>query len=281
MLVTDAQIHVWEVDRPDRPWPANRNQPQLPNGFSAEQALAEMDAAGVDRVVIVPAVVAGDRNEYALEVVAKYPKRFAIMGRIDAADPESERLLADWKTQPGMLGIRLSGGTRWEQVEDGSLEWLWAGCERYGIPIMMLPDPAVLGSIGDVAEQHPALTIILDHLGLRLLEDGAAWKTLDSTLALARFPRVHVKVSSVPNFSIAPYPHRDVHPHIRRVYDAYGPRRMFWGSDLTRLKGSYTDCLRLFRDELDFLSAEDREWILGRAIAECLPWPEATSARNG
>ena len=68
---------------------------------------------------------------------------------------------------------------------------------------------------------------------------------------------------------------------VRRVYDAYGPRRMFWGSDLTRLQGNYTDCLRLFRDEMDFLSAEDREWILGKAIAECLPWPDAPLARNG
>ena len=53
-MITDAQIHVWEVDRPDRPWPAvARNQPQLPNGFSAEQAIAAMDEAGVDRAIIV------------------------------------------------------------------------------------------------------------------------------------------------------------------------------------------------------------------------------------
>ena len=161
-MITDAQIHLWEIDRPERPWPKPlRGIPQREGGFPAEQALAEMDAAGVDRVVIVPAVVAGDRNEYALDVVAKYPERFAIMGRIDIDDPASEGMLATWKMQPNMLGIRLSGGTGWKQVADGTLEWLWAGCERFGIPIMMLPEPAVLPAVAEVAERHPALTLVL------------------------------------------------------------------------------------------------------------------------
>ena len=239
-----------------------------------------MDAVGVDRVVIVPSLVAGDRNDYALEVVAQYPGRFAVMGRIDIAGRAVVGLLPAWKAQPGMLGIRLAGGVPplRDQLEVGSLEWLWAGCERYAIPIMMLPGAGpVLERVAGVAERHPALTIILDHLSLRLVGDGTAWETLDSTLALARFPRVFVKVSSVPNFSNEPFPHRDVHPHIRRVYESYGPKRMFWGSDLTRLNGSYADCLRLFREELDFLSADDREWILGKGIAECLGWPEGVS----
>ena len=37
-MITDAQVHIWEVDRPDRPWPKPlRNQPQLPNGFTAAE----------------------------------------------------------------------------------------------------------------------------------------------------------------------------------------------------------------------------------------------------
>ena len=55
---------------------------------------------------------------------------------------------------------------------------------------------------------------------------------------------------------------------------AFGARRLMWGSDITRLKGTYAECLRLFKDELDFLSDEDKEWVLGRSIAEVLNWPE-------
>ena len=44
-MITDAQVHIWEPDRPDRPWPRPlRNQPQLPNGFTAAEMIAQMDA---------------------------------------------------------------------------------------------------------------------------------------------------------------------------------------------------------------------------------------------
>jgi predicted TIM-barrel fold metal-dependent hydrolase len=101
-----------------------------------------------------------------------------------------------------------------------------------------------------------------------------AFAKLDDLLALARYEHVFVMVSSAPCFSNEDYPFRDLHPHLRRLYDAYGPRRMLWGSDLSRLKGTYRQCLELFRYELDFLSEDDKEWILGRALAEALNWPE-------
>jgi len=72
-----------------------------------------------------------------------------------------------------------------------------------------------------------------------------------------------------------PYPFRDLQPFIKRIFDTYGPRRLLWGSDLSRLKCSYRECLDQFRVSLDFLSEEDKEWILGKTLAAVLNWPEA------
>jgi predicted TIM-barrel fold metal-dependent hydrolase len=54
MLIVDAQVHIWAAATPDRPWPPGRSQPHRPQPFSKDDLLAEMDAAGVARVVIVP-----------------------------------------------------------------------------------------------------------------------------------------------------------------------------------------------------------------------------------
>ena len=106
-MITDSQVHIWEVDRPDRPWPQPpRNEPQLPNGFSVAEMLAEMDRAGIDRAVIVPPTWIGEGNETALDVAHQHPKRFAIMGRIDVKRPDLKDAMATWKQQPGMLGVR-------------------------------------------------------------------------------------------------------------------------------------------------------------------------------
>ena len=99
-------------------------------------------------------------------------------------------------------------------------------------------------------------------------------RALDDLLALARYPGISVMVSAAPCYSNDPYPFRDLQPFIRRIFDTYGPRRLLWGSDLSRLKCSYRECLDQFRVSLDFLSAEDKEWILGKTLAVVLNWPE-------
>jgi len=279
MAVTDAQIHVWEVDRPDRPWPQPpRNAPQREGGFSSFEAVAAMDAIGVDRAVIVPPTWIGEDNSTALEAAARHPGRFGVMGRFHLTLPDREQRLETWLQQRNMLGIRMTffGAPPASALDDGSLDWFWAACERLRIPLMMLlgnmPEKAV-----PIVERHPDLTLILDHMALNLTVPAgpAAWESIDRTVSMARFPKVHVKVSSAPNFSTEPYPHRDIQPYLRRLYDAYGARRLFWGSDFTRLRGTYANCLRMFTEDLDFLSTEDREWITGRGIVEALRWPEA------
>ena len=63
----------------------------------------------------------------------------------------------------------------------------------------------------------------------------------------------------------------DASEPIRRVYEAYGPRRMFWNSDFTRLRGTYADCLRLFRDEMSTTPAryvENIRFDLARALLD-------------
>ena len=85
MMIVDAQIHIWAKGTPSA---HHRQEP-----YSKDQALAGMDAAGVDRAVIVPPSWPGDRNDYGLEAVKRYPERFRVMGRIPLQDPKSADLL--------------------------------------------------------------------------------------------------------------------------------------------------------------------------------------------
>ena len=69
------------------------------------------------------------------------------------------------------------------------------------------------------------------------------------------------------------YPFRSLHPYLRRVYDAFGPKRMHWGSDLSRMTCTYRQTVTMFTEEIPWLTAEDKEWIMGRSICEWLGWP--------
>jgi hypothetical protein len=60
---------------------------------------------------------------------------------------------------------------------------------------------------------------------------------------------------------------------VDRDVEAYGPRWVFWDTDLSRLTCTYRQAVTLFTEELNFLSDDDKDWIMGRGIAEWLGWP--------
>jgi L-fuconolactonase len=198
------------------------------------------------------------------------------MGRIDLAKPQSRDALATWRQQPGMLGLRLTfhRPDMRAQLTDGSADWLWGAAEKFGVPVMAHA-PDGLPVLAGIAARHPGLTLIVDHMGFgRETMDAHALAGAARVAALARCPNVFVKVSALPYFTSEPYPFRNLHEPLRRVIEAFGPRRCFWGSDLSRMLEhcSYRQGVTHFTQELDFLSADDLDWIMGRGLRECLHW---------
>jgi len=271
-MIIDSQVHIWPPDRPERPL-GEAGLDRTP--FSYHELVAAMDTAGVDRAILVPPSFDMDRNDYVTEAVQQHPERFAIMGRVHLKGCE-RNLLAGWKGQPGMLGVRLTfhrdADRPW--IDDGTADWFWGEAEDDRIPVMVHA-PERLAVVGEIARRHPALRIIVDHMGFaRATMDDETIAGADRIVALARYPNVSVKVSALPCFSTAPYPFRNLREPLRRVIAAFGPERAFWGSDITRVPDScsYRQTVTHFTEELDFLSADDLEWIMGRGLAECLGW---------
>ncbi|WP_157793096.1 amidohydrolase family protein [Bordetella genomosp. 8] len=291
MLITDTQVHLWEAHRPDRPWPAEEVErkvfvavegarPHREAPLGAEEFLATMDAAGVQRAIIVPPSPVGDSNDTALEAAARYPERLAIMGRFNPEAPDARERLADWLDQPNMLGIRMTfHKPKWSGwLEPGGMDWFWAACERLDIPLMLFV-PGHVDKIPYLAQRYPGLRMVLDHMARRSnLRDAAAFADLDDLLALARFPNVSVKASAAPCYSNEPYPFANLYPYLKRIFEAFGPRRTMWGSDYTRLPCTYQECVDHFRIALDFLDDDSRAWVMGKAAAHILRWPEPGSA---
>ena len=275
MLIADAQVHIWGANTPERPWPARLEAHRDPP-IGKDEMLAAMDAAGVDRCIIVPPSWEGDRNDLALEAAQKHPTRFAVMGRLNAEAPDARDALKTWRKQPGMLGLRFTFHAPMlvPPLTDGRMDWLWAAAEKYGIPIMVLVTPDLIHHIERIAQRHPGLKLVMDHLALkRLTKDEEAFQDLDKLLGLAKYPNVAAKATALPCFTNDSYPYRRLHPYIRRVYDAFGPKRMFWGTDYSRLPCTYRQGVTMFTEELPWLTAEDKEWIMGRGVCEWTGWP--------
>src|SRR5262249_32437434 len=157
---------------------------------------------------------------------------------------KSADLLPRWKEQTGVLGVRVIFNTEQTlaSLTGGKLNWFWPAVEKARLPVMCFA-PGNTSHFGAVAERHPQLPLILDHMGVSraMLADNKIEEAIGQTVALAKYPNVSVKLSAAPGISREAYPYRDVAVHIKRVFDAYGPQRSYWGTDLTNTyeKGSY------------------------------------------
>ena len=274
MLIADSQVHVWSANTPERPWrPGTKPHRVVP--LDTAQLLKEMDEAGVHRAALVPSTLEYDRNDLALEASCQHPDRFATMGRMDVEAPDARGSLAAWCKQPGMRGMRCSfKEKRWRPFfNEGQLDWLWAEAEKAGMP-MMMNTHGMISEIVSIAQHYPDFTFALDHLGLDShKKDHDAFRGIDDLVKLARFPNIMVKVSALSTYTTDTYPFRLLHPYIRKVYDAFGPKRMFWGTDLSRLNCTYRQAITMWTEEIPWLSSEDKEWIMGRALCAWLKWP--------
>jgi len=179
-----------------------------------------------------------------------------------------------WKQQPGMLGFRFTFNQPHQQSwwSDGTVDWLWAAAERAGLPIGLLA-AGHFADVARIAERHPGLRLLIDHMGRSGgAKDDAAFADLGDMLALARLPNVAVKLSGAPSYSSGAYPWRNIHGHIQRIYDAFGPDRSFWGTDITRMPCSYRQCVTMFTEELPLLTGADKDLVMGRALCAWIGW---------
>jgi len=270
MKVIDAQVHLWS----QTVIPPGGGHRQVAS-FTAEELLAEMAEAGVDAGLNhPPASWDPTANALAIEAAQKHPGRFAIMGQFTPGDRDNARRLAGWRRQPGMMGMRwvFAYGDQPRQLQEGQFDWIWPAVEKAGLPVAMLAGN-FLNKFRWIAETHPHLRMILDHCGLnRHGRDGEAFIHLDELVALAKLPNVAVKATGAPHYSTESYPYRNIQDGLHRIYDAFGPKRFFWGTDITRMPCSYRQCVTFFTEELAWLKGSELEDVMGRGLCEWIGW---------
>ena len=276
MVIIDSQVHIWAPETAEKPYAkADVSAVHRAVPLGHDELLREMDGAGVARCILVPPTWEDDRNDTSLEAARLHPERFAVMGRLSLTKPESRSAVANWLQQPHMLGVRLvfNPGRSKDWLVDGTADWFWDAAERHKVPVMAFA-PNAVPKLGAIAERHPRLRMIIDHMGLSsALKGKPLGPAVDDLIKMARLPNVAVKVSALPCYVDEPYPFPTLHPLVRRVVDAFGPQRCFWGTDLSHLPRPYKQVVTLFTEEMKSLSANELEWIMGRGIAEWLNWP--------
>lgn len=269
--IIDPHVHVWKHD-PQFPFAAAA---RVPDRDAAPETLLDlMKANGVEKTVIIQVIHYRYDNGFLASVLNQYPDRFRGVCRVDPLDPAAPDHLSRVHEQAGFRGVRLSpsAGAAGDWIRGPLMPPLWQRCHDLRVPMTLL---APIGRMPDAArliERFPELIVVIDHMADCPVDQP---QELEKLIALVRYPKVFVKISHTWSLSKQKYPWRDSQQLVKRLYDSFGPRRLMWATDwpiLENAGAAYAQALTSVRDEMDFLNADDKNWMLSKTVERVWPF---------
>jgi predicted TIM-barrel fold metal-dependent hydrolase len=268
-MLIDSHVHVWKHD-PAFPFAEGAHVPA--EDASAETLLELMKANGVSRTVLIQVIHYRWDNRFLASVLKRYPQYFKGVCRVnpeDAAAPDHLSRL----TEEGFHGVRLSpsAGAEGDWIRGPLMPPLWRRCSELKVPMTILTPVTRLPDLAPLIERNPELTVVIDHMADSPPDQP---EKLEMLLALARYPKVFVKISHMWSLSKQPYPYPDAAAQVKRLYDRFGADRLMWGTDwpICLKQLSYARAVALFRDHLGFMTPADREQVLYKTVQRVWPF---------
>lgn len=269
----DCHSHIWTPDIRSYPLKKGTTKKDLqPPSFTTEQLLEVARRNHVGRVVLIQHhKFYGFDNSYMIDAARKHPGTFAIVGMVDDRSADPAREMLELKKH-AVTGFRITswihGKERW--LDGAGMAAMWKQAAESRQNMCCLIDPDDLPAVKRMCAKFPETPVVIDHFA-RIGVDGKIRESdVKQLCSLAAFKNTKVKVSAFYALGSRKPPYADLVPMVRRVFQAYGPQRLMWGSDSPyQIDGanSYESSLRLVREELKFLSSDDRQWLL-RKTAE-------------
>ena len=274
MKYIDAHVHVWTPDTAHYPLaPGYKKEEMKPASFTPEELFKHTKPAGVDRINLIQMSFYGFDNTYMLDMIKLYPDVFVGTAVIDPHADDPARQMTDL-AKKGVRAFRIhprlskQPADKWLRPE-GYVK-MFAAAAKNNQALSCLIDVDGLPEVDRMCKDHSDTPLIIDHLA-RIGVDGTIRDNdVDALCALAKHKKLMVKVGAFYALGKKKAPYDDLAPLIKIVVKAFGPERCMWESDCPfQVQGehTYAASIDLVKKRLDFLSADDREWLL-RKTAE-------------
>jgi predicted TIM-barrel fold metal-dependent hydrolase len=266
----DAHSHIWTRDTQSFPLATGQTVNDLdPPSFTTEELLQAAEEVGVDRVVLIQHhTYHGWDNSYMLDAAQRFPDRFRVTGMVDDTMPHPDRRMRKLLKQH-VTALRITswiGGTgQWLASPGMAAMWKCAADTRQAMACLINPED--LPAVDRMCRKHPDTPVVIDHFARIGVDGTIREKDLNNLCQLAKHKHTFAKLSAFYALGKKQPPYDDLIPMIRRVYEAFGPRRLMWASDAPYqvvAPHTYGASLALVRDNLDFLSADEQDWVLRR-----------------
>lgn len=280
----DTHTHAVSGDTdnyPVRPLGGIRSDWSRDRPVDGDELIGHLDRAGVARAALVQAsTVYGFDNRYAADVLARYPDRLVGVCSVDFLSDSAVNDLKYWIEERGFRGVRIriaDGDTAVAApgagLSDEGMAAVWDYIDDYGIPVCIQMHSKDTGELLKVLGDHPAATVVLDHLGRPNASGAPEYPMLGEIEQLAAFGGVHLKITPGALRRIGNEPGAEVAEVLRRLGATFGTGRLMWGSDFPAAPGSLRDSRELIESRLSWLTGDECQAVLGHNAARVYDVP--------
>lgn len=265
----DTHQHLWMLSERAYDWITPEFGP-LHDDFGPERVAAEIEEAGVTGTVLVQAADSYEDTFYMLSVAEAQENVLGVVAwaPLDRHD-EARAALDVYAHHERVKGIRCLTHTypdsRWILGDEVNRSVALLAPRGLALDMVSVMD-AHLETIPVVAERHPDLTVVIDHMAKPPIADDG-WEPWASLMAAAaERPNVVVKLSGLNTASKPQWTPLDWKRYVDHVVDVFGPERMMMGSDwpVSILAGDFVGVWRAQRDVIADLTPAEQDDILFR-----------------
>ncbi|MER6046330.1 amidohydrolase family protein [Streptomyces sp. NPDC001793] len=249
MGIIDAHHHVWDLSVRDQDWITGPELASLRRDFALSDLEPQALATGVDRTVLVQTITVAEETPELLALAAESDRVAGVVGWTDLAASDVAGELDRLRALPGGEWLR---GIR-HQVQGEPDPWWLTRPEvlrglrtvaAAGLVYDVVVLPHQLPAAASAARRLPELTFVLDHLGKPPIASGQLEPWSRAVGELASLPNTVCKLSGmVTEADWHTWTVDALRPYAETVLDAFGPRRLMFGSDwpVCTLAASYAE----------------------------------------
>jgi L-fuconolactonase len=268
----DAHQHFWQYSPQEYGWIGPELAALKKDHLPADLAPL-LESASVNGTVAVQARQTIAETEWLLRLADQHPLIKGVVGWVDLCSPDLRPQLEHFCEHPKFRGVRHVVQDEPDDqfmLRDDFLRGLGT-LRAFDLTYDILVLPRHLPVACQVLGRFPDQPFVLDHIAKPLIRDRVIEPWASDLRGLAAFPNVVCKISGI--VTEADWHHwqsADLRPYLDVVFEAFGPRRIMFGSDwpVCTVAGAYTDVVSLARDYVNMLSEDERAAVWAKTATD-------------
>jgi L-fuconolactonase len=266
-VAIDAHIHFWRLARGDNVALSPAMVP-IWRDLEPDHLRPLLDAAGVERIIVVQAATTLAETLYTLGLATRFPWIAGVIGWVDPGSPAIEEEIDALCVNPRLRGVRpvLDDNKSIAWMLDARFERCWRLLQGRGLVLeFLVQNPDEVPLVTYFAKQHRQLSIVLDHCGKPDIAAGRYEPWAADIAELAGCHNAACKLSGLLNCAPPNAGAPALKAYSDQVLRSFGSERVLWASDWPPLDlaAGYARWRTVSLQLLDGLSDRDRAAVLG------------------